>query len=711
MDPTSQKSLFVTGSLIGGRYEVIDSLGSGGMGTVVRVIDRALNNEAVALKLLYPHMAKDQTSFARFRNEVLIARKLAHPNIVRLYDFGAAGQGYYYISMEYVEGGSLGDLIYGPREKRPQFQDCLEILFEICQGLSCAHSHGVMHRDLKPDNILLTTNSVVKISDFGLARSTTVDRGLTATGDTVGTPYYMAPEQLKGAKLDQRVDLYALGILAFEMVAGRLPFFHESYISLAHMHFSQPIPKIAGPESGIPQWFQEFVERCAAKKPEDRYASAEEAAAEIADHIGDVENSAIKRRPAVMSFYGEQKTTRKPTVKRRLGVWTLCTLALLFAFVGSVLLIRSSETLNSFFRRVLLSAENSTGVDATAFKEVIHGNIATADLFPAVVNGQKEIVADLLSSGVNPNLKDVHSMTALHHAARSDQSEIVSLLLKNGADVDSRDTDGRTALSSAAELGNTKVLEILLGAKARVEHKDSAGATALCLAAASGSVESVQRLLEFGARLNTADSKGKTPIMYALDNGKTQVAVDLAALPELDVNRADGQGNTALHYAAKAGDERSVGALIRAKANPKLKNIKSQTPLDLAPSRARRQFTKLLGSMPVREVYRSGGGATAATSEKTTIKPRGARSVRDYLSGLSLGASISQNIMNYGEVNAKDVKVYLKLKDGTRLQLHNADGGTEIPKKRTAKYLLKTTKVSPAQAQAAELEISCSNCN
>ena len=273
------------GSIIANRYEVLDVIGVGGMGTVLRVIDRSLENESLALKLLPPTLSREKTTFARFQNELLVTRKLGHPNIIRLYDFGDAGYGYYYFTMEYVKGENLKQRIERAENRVIPFHDGLEILYNTCLGLNFAHQMGVVHRDLKPDNILLTENGRAKISDFGLARSMDVEKGLTATGDTVGTPYYMAPEQLRGDKPDARVDIYALGILAFEMATGRKPFVDSNYVALAAMHFNYPIPEFAGGNSGIPGWFQDFVESCAEKKPNDRYQSMAEVMKVLYSHM------------------------------------------------------------------------------------------------------------------------------------------------------------------------------------------------------------------------------------------------------------------------------------------------------------------------------------------------------------------------------------------------------------------------------------------
>lgn len=698
MDSSTEKSLFVAGSIIGGRYEVLDSLGSGGMGTVVRVVDRALNNEVVALKLLYPHMARDQVQFARFRNEVLIARKLAHPNIVRLYDFGAAGQGYYYISMEYVEGGSLSARIYGDRDKRPAFQECLELLYEICQGLACAHSYGVMHRDLKPDNILLTTDGTVKISDFGLARSTTVDRGLTATGDTVGTPYYMAPEQLRGDKLDPRVDLYALGIVAFELVVGRRPFFHESYITLAHMHFRDPIPQFAGKESGIPQWFQEFVERCAAKKPEDRFRTAEEAGAALLSHMSDAGNLDIERRPAVMSFDDARSLSQRKTTGRRLGGLLLAITVILAIAVGALVLVRNNPALRQKVAHVLLRTETSTGVDASSLKEAINSNIGSSDFLTAVLKNDSTLVATLLAGGVDVHLADTNAQTALHHAAKNANATIVASLLKAGARPNTPDRDGRMPLSLAAEVGAVEVIHQLLNAGADPSALDARKQTALTYAAKAGNAEIVQLLLQRGALGGIRDTDGKTALMFAVENRKTDV-VRVLLDNKIELQSADNAGNTALHYATNARDAAIVRLLLASGASPVAANRQGKLPADLTNSTAIKSLfasAKPVVSVPVQTSPQS------SRPIETTVSPKGDATLRMVQGGVEF----RQRVWNRGDVIAEDIVAFILFPDNTAIQL---EGPKSLDRARDAEYSA-VIPMTVAQVRKGEFQVRCQNC-
>lgn len=265
------------GELIAERYLVVEVLGSGGMGEVLLAEDLALDNEKVAIKRLFPQVAANPRLVARFRNEVILARRLSHPGIVRIFDFGQSGPREFYISMEYVDGISLGSMIYNSTEFMTA-EEIAGILVPLCEALQYAHDEKIIHRDLKPDNILISKNGRIKITDFGIARSLEESKGLTATNEVVGTAYYMSPEQFRGFGVDGRSDIYSLGVLAYEMAAKERPFCGENPLALAALHFSEELPEAALRNKKLPSWFQDFIDTCCEKDPADRFQSMAEAA-------------------------------------------------------------------------------------------------------------------------------------------------------------------------------------------------------------------------------------------------------------------------------------------------------------------------------------------------------------------------------------------------------------------------------------------------
>ena len=270
------------GSVFAERYRIDAFVGRGAIGTVLKASDLALENETIALKLLDWEAAFVGNTIERFRNELMLARRLGHPHIVRLYDFSRADSNRYFITMEYLDGQNLQQLIAGAALSFPQ---SIAALYQICVALDYAHSLHIVHRDLKPANIILDRSGTVKLTDFGCARSLDQQKHLTATGDAIGTPAYMSPEQMRGETAAPHMDIYALGIIAYELAAGEKPFTATNLAGLLAQQLNRAVPKLTAIRSDIPQWFQEFVETCTEKKAAYRYASAAEAAEVIAEHI------------------------------------------------------------------------------------------------------------------------------------------------------------------------------------------------------------------------------------------------------------------------------------------------------------------------------------------------------------------------------------------------------------------------------------------
>ncbi|HYU09951.1 MAG TPA: protein kinase [Gemmatimonadales bacterium] len=263
------------GATFAGRYEVKEILGAGGMGVVYRAFDRELQ-EPVAIKTLKPEaMAGGTVALDRFKQEIRLARKIAHRNVVRTYDLGEQN-GMYYLTMEYVEGTSLKQLIVS-RGKLP-VPVALTVGKQLCRALEVAHAEGVIHRDIKPQNIVVEPSGFLKVMDFGIARlaNPPQGKGLTEAGVSIGTPDYMSPEQLSGAELDPRSDLYAAGVVLFECLTGKVPFEAETTWALVAKHLEEqpPDPRATNPE--VPGPLALVILKAMAKQPVDRFATAAE---------------------------------------------------------------------------------------------------------------------------------------------------------------------------------------------------------------------------------------------------------------------------------------------------------------------------------------------------------------------------------------------------------------------------------------------------
>jgi serine/threonine protein kinase/Tfp pilus assembly protein PilF len=270
------KEELTTGSLFAGRYQIIEVLGKGGMGKVYRAIDKKLNEE-VALKLIKPEIASDKKTLERFNNELKFARKIAHKNVGRMYEL-MEEKGTHFITMEYVPGQDLRGLIR--QSGQLAVGTAVSIAKQVCEGLTEAHRLGVIHRDLKPQNIMIDKEGNARIMDFGIARSVS-GKGITGAGVMVGTPEYMSPEQVESRETDQRSDIYSLGVILYEMVTGRVPFEGETPLSVAVKHKTETPPDPRQINSQIPEDLSHLILRCMEKAKEKRYQSAREVQSEL----------------------------------------------------------------------------------------------------------------------------------------------------------------------------------------------------------------------------------------------------------------------------------------------------------------------------------------------------------------------------------------------------------------------------------------------
>ena len=258
-----------------GRYRIVSKIAQGGMATVYLAWHSGLGHH-VALKVLLPVFAQDEEFVRRFKREAWAVAKLRHPNIVRIYDAGES-EGYHYIAMEYIEGGSLKDLLDRQGGRPLDLATALQIVRQIASALDYAHSRGIIHRDIKPSNILLTKEGKAVLTDLGIAKAVAGTR-LTKTLVTMGTPEYMSPEQGKGEEVDRRTDVYSLGVVIYEMLTGRAPFKADTPWAVIHQHVYETPPPLRSLNPRLPEGVARVVERALAKRPQERYASAGELA-------------------------------------------------------------------------------------------------------------------------------------------------------------------------------------------------------------------------------------------------------------------------------------------------------------------------------------------------------------------------------------------------------------------------------------------------
>ena len=289
------------GLVLGGRYEILQELGEGGMGSVYKARDLEVNR-VVAIKIVRQELANDPIVLQRFKQELVLARQVTHRNVVRIYDLGVAG-GMRFISMEYVEGRELSTIL---REQgRVEPKEAAGIILQVCRGLEAAHAQGVIHRDLKPQNIMLDEQGRVALMDFGIARSAglsatdslnatdvpevsplTRQAGLTFVGAVLGTPRYMSPEQAHGQPVDARSDIYTVGLILYELLTGRLPFTASSVKELLKNRGTDPVVPITKHDPNLPKQLDNVICKCLAGSPQERYQSVSELISDLEIWLG-----------------------------------------------------------------------------------------------------------------------------------------------------------------------------------------------------------------------------------------------------------------------------------------------------------------------------------------------------------------------------------------------------------------------------------------
>src|SRR5579862_1322213 len=278
VQPRVQKSasMLEPGQLLGQRYEILQILGEGGMGAVYKARDRELNR-MVALKVIRPELAGSQAIIDRFKQELLLATQVTHKNVIRIYDLSEA-EGMKFITMEFVEGEDLRSLMQEKKKLAPE--EAVEIMLQVCRALEAAHSAGIIHRDLKPQNIMRDKSGRILVMDFGLARTLEGD-GMTQTGALVGTMDYMSPEQALGKDLDQRSDLFTLGLIFYELLTGKMPYKADSVVASLLKRTQERAAPVSSHDASIPGPLSNIVGKCMEPDVKLRYQTSAEILADL----------------------------------------------------------------------------------------------------------------------------------------------------------------------------------------------------------------------------------------------------------------------------------------------------------------------------------------------------------------------------------------------------------------------------------------------
>jgi eukaryotic-like serine/threonine-protein kinase len=348
--PTEEAPTLPPGTILAGRYHIVDLLGVGGMGAVYKAFDRQLTR-LVALKTILPEMAGTPTALKRFKQEVLLAQSIVHKNVVRIFDIGEDG-GTKFITMDFIEGVDLKNLIKEKGKLPPA--EAAGILRQVCQGLEAAHAAGVVHRDLKPQNIMIEKDGHIVVMDFGIARSGE-SRGATQTGAFLGTPEYMSPEQAQTENVDARSDIFSLGLIFYELLTGKLPFHGKTVLETMFKRTTERAIPPAEIDATVPKGANDIVNKCLQMKREERYQS-------VTELLEDLENFDPTKKVGAAE---RAKARLKKAARYRNWAVAAALVILTAAVVGLVFRNRSSApastTAHALVTVVLADFTNHTG--------------------------------------------------------------------------------------------------------------------------------------------------------------------------------------------------------------------------------------------------------------------------------------------------------------------------------------------------------------
>ncbi len=317
------------GDVLADRYELEELVGTGGMSSVYRAHDRLLDRK-VALKILHSHYGADEEYVERFRREARAVAALSHPNIVTVIDRGEHA-GRQFIVFEYVDGENLKRLI--ERGGPAPVQMALELAMQVARGLSFAHQQGLVHRDVKPQNVLLNGDNQAKVTDFGIARSLDVQHGMTQTGTVLGTSDYIAPEQAQGQRVDEHTDVYSLGVVLYELLTNEVPFPGENFVAVAMRHINEPPPEIRDKRPDVPPRVEAAVQRAMAKRPEDRFPTMDEFCRELEACAAELQGG-----DGTQVLAPPRRSAARPR-RRRASPWPLLLVLVALLAIGAVVYV------------------------------------------------------------------------------------------------------------------------------------------------------------------------------------------------------------------------------------------------------------------------------------------------------------------------------------------------------------------------------------
>ena len=428
--PGGQPGVLDRGAVLGGRYRIDTRLGIGGMGAVYKARDLELERD-VALKVIRPEFEEDPEVLARFKQEIILAREITHRNVVRIFDLGQA-EGIKFISMEYIEGKDLTTMI---RQSGPMsIEEAAVVVEQICLALDAAHQEGVVHRDLKPQNVMIAADGRVVVMDFGIARSLQ-SSSMTQTGALLGTPDYMSPEQVKGEQVDSRTDIFALGIIFFELLTGSLPYSGDTPMATMFKRTQEKAKPVRDLNPDLPPYVGDIIRRCLEIQPHKRYQSAREVLQDLGAWRGG--GTQMTMGPTMMAM---RPTTTAGSKRLRYGVIAAAAVAAVAVIVAVVAFWPRGEATPE-------SAQQAAGVPAPSADAV------SLAILP-FRNATGDPALDWLGDGLAEMLRSDVGQSASLRTVSSDRVHQIlrDLRLQPGAQLE------EVTLRRVAEFGNAETL-------------------------------------------------------------------------------------------------------------------------------------------------------------------------------------------------------------------------------------------------------------
>jgi ankyrin repeat protein/predicted Ser/Thr protein kinase len=632
-----------------GGYEILRELGRGAMGVVYHARDKHIGRP-VAIKVirLDPGTSPEEGAMLRQRliREASAAGKMYHPGIVTVHQLGEDGANVF-IVMEYVEGASLEHLLANNRLLDRAW--ALDILAQTAVALDYAHKDGVVHRDVKPPNILVRGDGRVKIADFGIAKMTaSATTGMTGAGVSVGSPAYMSPEQIQAKEIDGRSDQFALGTMAFQMLTGRLPFRGDTaHVVMYQIVVADPFEPQPG-DAPLSPAERAILARALSKNPQDRFPDCASFIQQLTDASGvaaPVQQSSTAQieTPQVTQFKANRRWMILPSVGGLLALalagggiywylhWRCCapkpvpapiaalTPAPAPAAEGPPVTAPGGSTPSVTTTTGTTTSGSKSGVTTTtvtttggvtpngtkpgAAKKPAPITAPPDTLISAVTYGRADVVKSMLAKGANINERDSDQNTPLMVASEGtsylpNNVAMVELLIDARASLEAQDSRGRTALHRAAAAGRTNAVGFLLKSGALVNPKTKDGATPLAYAVEFGKMPVVQMLIAHSAKVDLADASGTTPLMIAsegtayLPNSTPMVEALLTAGASVDLR--DTRGRSALYRASAGPKPDAVRVLLEHKAKPNQRATDGSTPLSAAVTYSRPVVAQIL---------------------------------------------------------------------------------------------------------------------